>query len=88
MNFAQNFRCPLSQSFVLRSRALRVCDNQQIHITTKLINPNHDQRHKYYHLTTTLHLTLKMTTAQVVETSVTSNSLPKDYITSHQQQSF
>ena len=28
---------------------------------------------------TTLHLTLKMTTAQVVETSVTNNSLSKDY---------
>ena len=27
----------------------------------------------------TLHLTLKMTTAQVVETSVTNNSLSKDY---------
>ena len=26
--------------------------------------------HKYHHLTTTLHLTLKMTTAQVVQTSV------------------
>ena len=37
-------------------------------------------RHKYYHLTTTLHLTLKMTTAQVVETSVTNNSLSKDYL--------
>ena len=34
---------------------------------------------KYHHLTTTLHLTLKMTTAQVVETSVTNNSLSKDY---------
>ena len=41
------------------------------HITTKLTNPNQDQRHKYHHLTTTLHLTLKMTAAQVVETSVT-----------------
>ena len=30
-------------------------------------------------MTTTLHLTLKMTTAQVVETSVTNNSLSKDY---------
>ena len=28
---------------------------------------------------TTLHLTLKMTTAQVVEMSVTNNSLSKDY---------
>ena len=28
----------------------------------------------------TLHLTLKMTTAQVVETSVTNNSLSKDYL--------
>ena len=43
---------------------------------TKLTNQNLDQRHKYHHLTTTLHLTLKMTTAQVVETSVTNNSLP------------
>ena len=34
--------------------------------------------HKYHHLTMTLHLTLKMTTAQVVGTSVTNNSLPKD----------
>ena len=49
------------------------------HITTKLTNPNHDQRHKYHHLTTTLHLTLKMTTAQVLKTSVTNNSLSKDY---------
>ena len=31
------------------------------HITTKLTNPNHDQRHKYHHLATTLHSTLKMT---------------------------
>ena len=30
-------------------------------------------------LTKTLHLTLKMTTAQLVETSVTNNSLSKDY---------
>ena len=35
------------------------------HITTKLTNPNHNQRYKYHHLTMTLHLTLKMTTAQV-----------------------
>ena len=41
------------------------------HITTKLANPNEDQRHKYHHLTTTLYLILKMNTAQVVETSVT-----------------
>ena len=50
------------------------------HITTKLTNSNHDQKQKYYHLATTLHLPLKMTTAQVVETSVTD--------VSHQQQSF
>ena len=37
-----------------------------------------DQRHKYHHLTITLHWTLKMTTAQVVETSVTNSSLSKD----------
>ena len=36
--------------------------------------------YKYHHLTTTLHLTLKMTTAQVVEMSVTNNSLSKDYL--------
>ena len=48
-------------------------------ITTKPTNQNQDHRHKYHHLTTTLHLTLKMTTAQVVETSVTNNSLSKDY---------
>ena len=30
-------------------------------------------------LSTTLHLILKMTTAQVVATSVTNNSLSKDY---------
>ena len=34
---------------------------------------------KYHHLTTTLYLTLKMTTAEVVETSVTNNSLSEDY---------
>ena len=34
----------------------------------------------YSHLTTTLHLTLKMTTVQIVETSVTNNSLSKDYL--------
>ena len=49
------------------------------HITTKLTNQNQDQRHKYHHLTMTLHLTLKMTTVQEVETSVTNNSLSKDY---------
>ena len=49
-------------------------------ITTKLTNQNQDQRHKCHHLTMTLHLTLKMTTAQVVETSVTNNSLSKDYL--------
>ena len=42
---------------------------------TKLTNPNQDQRHKYHHLTTTL----KMTTAQIVKTSVTNDSLSKDY---------
>ena len=45
------------------------------HITTKLTDPNHEQTHKYHHLTTTLHLTVKMTTAQVVETSATNNNL-------------
>ena len=40
--------------------------------------PEH-QRHKHHHLTTTLHLALRMTTAQEVETSVTNNSLSKDY---------
>ena len=49
------------------------------HITTKPTNKNQDQRHKYDHLTTTLHLTLMMTTAQVVEMSVTNNSLSNDY---------
>ena len=38
------------------------------------------QTNNYHHLTTTLHLTLKMTTAQGVETSVTDNSLSKDYL--------
>ena len=33
----------------------------------------------YRHLTNTFHLTLKMTSAQVVETSVTNNSLSGDY---------
>ena len=33
----------------------------------------------HHHLTKTLHLTLKITTAQVVETSVTNNSLSEDY---------
>ena len=45
------------------------------HIMAKLTYQNQDQRHKYHHLTMTLHLTLKMTTAQVAETSVTNNSL-------------
>ena len=43
--------------------------------------------HKYHHLTTTRHLTLTtaidswlLSTAQVVETSVTNNSLSKDYL--------
>ena len=49
------------------------------HIMTKLTNPNEDQRDKYHHLMTNLQLTLKMTTTQVVETSVTNNSLSKDY---------
>ena len=49
------------------------------HITTKSDQSKPRQRHKYHHLTMTLHLTLKMTTAQVVETSVTNNSLSKDY---------
>ena len=35
--------------------------------------------HRYHYLMTTLHLTLKMTTAQVVKMSVTNNSLSKDY---------
>ena len=49
------------------------------HITTKLTNPNHDQRHKYHHLTNILHLTLKMADAQVVKTLVTNYiSLSKD----------
>ena len=43
------------------------------------MNQNHDQKHKYHRLTTTLHLILKMTTTQVVETSVTNSSLSKDY---------
>ena len=71
---------------------------------TIITNPNHDQRHKYHHLMKTLHSTLQMTTAQVVEMSVTNNSLSKDYPhpeldseddyrsgsrnISHQQQSF
>ena len=55
--------------------------DDQDYIVTKLVtgHQNHDQRHKYHHLTKTLHLTLKMTTAQVVETSVTNNSLSEDY---------
>ena len=48
-------------------------DNQSHHNKT-------DLRHKYHNLTTTLNLTLKMTTAQVIETSVTNNSLSKDYL--------
>ena len=39
-------------------------------MATKRTNHDQDQRHKYYHLTRPFHLTLKMTTAQVVETSV------------------
>ena len=41
------------------------------HIMTKLTNLNHDQKHKHYHLATTLHLTLKMTTGQELETTTT-----------------
>ena len=47
-------------------------------ITKNVTNQNHNQRCKYHHLMKTLHLTLKMTSAQVVETSGTKNSL-KDY---------
>ena len=49
------------------------------HFTTKRTNQNHNQKHKYQHLTKTLHLSLKMTTAQGVETSVTNNGLSEDY---------
>ena len=44
--------------------------------TNQLTNLNDDQRHKYHHLTKTLHLTLDMYDyrAQVVKTSVTNNS--------------
>ena len=37
--------------------------DDQDYIMTKLVtgHQNHDQRHKYHHLTKTLHLTLKMT---------------------------
>ena len=38
------------------------------HVTTKLTNPNHNQKHSY-HVMVTLHLTLKMTAVQVVEMS-------------------
>ena len=51
------------------------------HIMTKLTNQNHDQRHKYHHLTKTFHLTLKMTTAQVVETSPTNTVFLKSTFT-------
>ena len=44
-----------------------------------MTNQNHDQKHKYHHLTKTLNLTLKMTATQVVEISVTTNSLSEDY---------
>ena len=47
------------------------------HMTTKLTNPNEDQRHKYHHLMTTLHLTLKMTSNRSGNGNV-----------SHQEQSF
>ena len=36
--------------------------------------------HKYHHPRKTFYLTLKMTTAQAVETSVTNNSLSEDYL--------
>ena len=45
-----------------------------------------DQRHKYHHLMTSLYLTLKMTTTQVVRTSVTNTSLTKDYPHPHAKQ--
>ena len=43
----------------------------------RLLSP--ERSHKTNNLMKTLHLTLKMTTAQVVEMSVTNNSLSKDY---------
>ena len=52
-------------------------DDQSCHDKTDLSEP---EIFKYHQLTTTLHLTLKMTTAQAVETSVTNNSLSKDYL--------
>ena len=54
-------------------------------IATKRTNHHQDQRHKYHHLTRPFHLTMKMNTAQVVETSVNNNnnnnnnSLPGHY---------
>ena len=53
-------------------------DDQSHHDKTDQSKPG--QRHKHHHLTTTLHLTLKITTAQVVETSVTNNSLSNHYL--------
>ena len=40
---------------------------------------NQDWRHKYRHLMTTLHLTLMMTTTQLVETSVTNSNSLSEY---------
>ena len=42
---------------------------------------NQDWRHKYHHLMTTLHLTLKMTATQLVETSVTNSNSLSEYCT-------
>ena len=50
-------------------------------ITEKLTKKVYTNRTKYIRLTTTFHLTLMMTSAQVVGTSVTNtdNSPPQDY---------
>ena len=68
------FPCPNNGH---QSLQLSYFDNESHHDKTDQSKARPEAQ--YHHLTTTLHLTLKMTTAQVVETSVTNNSLSKDY---------
>ena len=79
-NWQTNNRRIENNSKTTTDQSLQLSRLTTNHMTTKLTNPNEDQRHKYHHLMTTLHLTLKMTTAQVMETTVTKRSLSNEYL--------
>ena len=64
---------PITWYVSSRDRRLRLARSRTTP-TQSYTYQNQDQRHRDHHLTTTLHLTLKMTAAQVVETSVTNKS--------------